>query len=103
MNMPGRFVFVGSIDDINRSGWIKTSVSGNEVLVTYIDDEIIAIELNRRSDHSSNVSLPPEFHPESSDILDPLLNTPDYDWGEIRRYPVIVDGEDILVGVNPLI
>ena len=102
MYAPERYIMVGKVGDVSRSGWIKTSISGNDILVTLMDEEIVAIELNRKLDQSSNTILPPEFHPESSDLLDPLLNMPDYDWGEIRRYPVIVDGDKILVGINPM-
>ena len=102
MKTPERYIHVGRVGDVNRSGWIKTTVSGNEVLVTFMENEIVAIELNRKYDKSNSIILPPEFHPESSNMLDPLLDTPDYDWGEIRRYPVILDGDDILVGINPM-
>jgi hypothetical protein len=102
MYAPERFILVGKVGDVNRSGWIKTTVSGNDVLVTFMEDEIVAIELNRKFDKSNSIVLPPEFHPESSNMLDPLLDTPDYDWGEIRRYPVILDGDKILVGINPM-
>jgi hypothetical protein len=102
MNPLEGFVVVGNVGDVDRSGWIKASVLGNELLITYMENEIVALEMNRKNDNSVNAALPPEFHPESSDLLDPFLSMPDVEWGRIRRYPVVIDGDNILVGTYPL-
>ncbi len=102
--MPGspEYVKVGRLEDIEKRGFLKIRLFGRTVVVKYADQELIAMEVRSDFNDTLGQALPAEFHPESSDLLDPLLEPPKLNWARIKSYPIIIDDGDVLVELNPM-
>ncbi len=96
------YVKVGHLSELNKTGWIKSSVAGKDIMILLSDYDPVAIEIGDEMEKYGIGALPIEFHPESSDILDYLLDRPEKAWGELKTYPVKIEGDNILIGLNLL-
>lgn len=96
------YVKVGQLSNLIKDGWIKSSIYGKSIMVLLADHDPVAIEIGDEMEKYGIGALPIEFHPESSDILDYLLDRPERVWGELKTYPVKIEGDNILIGLNLL-
>jgi len=95
------YVKVGRLEQMVEKGWFKIILKGKVIIITFLEADPIAIEIYDAAD-PNGPSLPPDFHPDISGMLDPLLDPPLESWGYLKTYPVKIEGENILVGFNPM-
>ena len=95
------YIKVGRLDQLAEKGWFKITLKGKVIVITFIENDPMAIEVYDAANPSAS-SLPYEFHPETSDLLEPLLDPPLESWGNLRTYPVKIENNEIYIGFNPL-
>ena len=101
MTTFAEYVNVGRLQQIAEKGWFRITIKGKVIIITFVGNDPLAIEIYD-SNNPGVSSLPPEFHPESSDDLEPLLDPPIDSWGHLKTYPVKIEGDNIFIGFNPL-
>lgn len=92
---------VGKMEQLAKNGWFKVTLKGKVIIIALIDNDPMAMELYDNT-NPGVINLPYEFHPETSDLLEPLLDPPLETWGELKTYPVKIEKDDIFIGINPL-
>jgi len=95
------YIKVGRLQQMAEKGWFKITLKGKVIIITFVGNDPLAIEIYDAANPNGH-SLPPDFHPDISGHLEPLLDPPLESWGHLKTYPVKIEGENILIGFNPL-
>ena len=95
------YIKVGRLEQLAEKGWFKITLRGKVIIITFIENDPLAIELYDITNPNAD-SLPYDFHPETSDAFEPLLDPPLQSWGNLKTYPVKIENDEILIGFNPL-
>lgn len=95
------YIKVGRLQQMAEKGWFKVTLKGKVIIITFVGNDPLAIEIFDAA-HPNDYSLPYDFHPDVAGNLEPLLDPPLESWGYLKTYPVKIEGDNILLGFNPL-
>ncbi len=95
------YVRVGRLDDLRKVGYLKIILKGRQIMIVCSDSGLVAMDLDSALDPWNQTARPPEFQRSCSGSLSFLAGSYGEDWGRLIIYPVKIDGNDVLIGVNP--
>ncbi|UCE66751.1 MAG: hypothetical protein JSU85_01690 [Candidatus Zixiibacteriota bacterium] len=95
------YIKVGQLQQMAEKGWFKITFKGKVIIITFVENDPLAIEIFDTA-NPDDCSLPYDFHPDIPSDLEPLLDPPLESWGYLKTYPVKIEGDNILIGFNPL-
>ncbi len=95
------YVRVGRLDDLREVGYLKIMLKGRQIMIVCSDSGLVAMDLDSALDPSGQAAMPQGFHGLSTSQSNFLTGSFNKNWGRLTTYPVKIDGNNLLIGVNP--